>query len=1242
MTISVACPQGHRLNADDKLAGKKLKCPKCAAPVEVPVPEPEPELTVLDETELASDYQLAPMQSSPLVSPEANPSQDHATPASNAPKQVPPKRAQANDKLKTALIAGIAGGGLIGLLGVVLVLVVVVSRDNEPVVAQEPSTPPVFTEDPVFTNEPEFALDDRHFDDEPEFDEDRDVSKSNDGPTSMRQPANGRAAGQFEPDASGRPIIPKKRNQLPPVLVKKQPQAEAEGPLDLKALNVGDPRLWEYGLPGIAFSTAYDPPTGRLAVCNDEQGLIIYELDSVMEGKAAPVKMFPTQGLPTFVCLKPIGDKRIFCLASNEAQLQTIDAESLEIVSDTKLDIEDFALYLDGSTNAQDPYIYFSTSNRFVGRVDMRDGTQSELSTAKFTDFRVSPDGRRLYLRPPTTGSGFVGSWEDIVSYDQSKQNWQGSRFSRDKRQSLPNVIGNFMSIDSFLFTPSMKVMTSELRYHAHACFQQRPVILGSNSLALVLASANDLQSMVMVPFPKDWMRKDHPYSPKDFRTRYAGVGGFKTRHLDVHVDDQRDLGLVVLDDRMLLVPLSNFGLPAEPDLRPKVQLASQLTPGQDYSVDLVRSTPPAEFQIEFVPSARGVEDRYGLIMRQSDPSQGSGPRLKVSAAMDVEQKEIFVLDLRPLEGESLPMKVVVSGETMIVHEVDRAENKLVVTRTQRTRHSGYSEVQVFSNPPALPATGSLPTVDGATLRWSPALNQTGRHVIRMRSRLGQDVHEWFWEVEVANPRANLPMKVIGIETDPESKLAVVWGQKYLTDLNLREDLLTLDKPNTYYVGVYDTGEQRLLRYQEVDKPIMSAAIDATGIYVCFTTLDVVPKADFKEEQARQQAMYKVMSTQLARLDPDELKVTQAVDVPNHFSRLQLIAGKYLVAASRRPGKHASFNVPDLSPADTPNYAVPIAGRVQSGWVWDGLLYDRKMETPKLMLYPVHFEDSGPRKAETFMPSIGKKIATTTNGQRTSWLSTLQDFPGDRPSRDTPGAVSCINGRLDFYSWAATSRQYVGMAPRPISVELMDPSQFLRLGSNRRYPESSGWVSQSDREIHAVAFGQLVTLPWQAVVQPAESFQFIEEQTEFVLETDRTYSVNYRAPGADHFELHAFYSRAVMDNDKAPIRMSSTNGGFQLKFDDFDRLFGIAKNTAIRGANRLGPEMRSASDTQKILAYQKHITPAFERLAGRPPIGIPVPVYVVVIADREIDDEQACLSHCYLVDVPMRSLIAED
>ena len=611
MTISVACPKGHQLKADDKLAGKKLKCPKCASPIEVPVPVPEPELTVLDETELASDYQLAPMQSSPLVASEAIPSKDHSV----ASSQARPKKAQVNDKLKVALIAGIAGGGLIGLLGLVLVVAVMVSRDDKPVVTEEPTTPPVFTEDPVFTNDPEVALDDRHFDgefDEPKFDEDRNVDRPADGGphrcgnremTVSQRPDNSRptllAGRSFLRNATNfRPC--RSRNSL---------KAKVGGPLHLRALHIGDERLWEYSLPGIAFSTAYDPPTGRLAVCNDEQGLIIYDLDQVMEGNVAPVKMFPTQGLPTFVCLKPIGDKRIFCLASDQAQLQTIDADSLEITSDTKLDIEDFALYLDGSTTPQDPYIYFSTSNRFVGRINLSDGTQSELSTAKFTDFRVSPRWPSVVFAAAYHRQwipGFVGRHR-FVRRKQAELAGKQIQFAR-KRQSLPNVIGNFMSIDNFLFTPSMKVMTSELKYHAHACFQQRPVILGSNSLALVLASANDLQSMVMAPFPRDWMRKGHPYFPKDVRMRYAGVGGFKTRHLDVHVDDQRDAGLIVLDNRMLLVPLSNFGLPAEPDLRPKVQLASQLTPGQDYSVNLVRSTPPADFRIEFVPSAEGVE----------------------------------------------------------------------------------------------------------------------------------------------------------------------------------------------------------------------------------------------------------------------------------------------------------------------------------------------------------------------------------------------------------------------------------------------------------------------------------------------------------------------------------------------------------------------------------------------------------------------------------------------------------
>ena len=40
MPISIVCPQGHQLTAKEKLAGKKVKCPKCGSVVQIPAAEP--------------------------------------------------------------------------------------------------------------------------------------------------------------------------------------------------------------------------------------------------------------------------------------------------------------------------------------------------------------------------------------------------------------------------------------------------------------------------------------------------------------------------------------------------------------------------------------------------------------------------------------------------------------------------------------------------------------------------------------------------------------------------------------------------------------------------------------------------------------------------------------------------------------------------------------------------------------------------------------------------------------------------------------------------------------------------------------------------------------------------------------------------------------------------------------------------------------------------------------------------
>ena len=37
-TIKISCPNGHRIQASSKLAGRTLPCPKCKQPVTVPAP----------------------------------------------------------------------------------------------------------------------------------------------------------------------------------------------------------------------------------------------------------------------------------------------------------------------------------------------------------------------------------------------------------------------------------------------------------------------------------------------------------------------------------------------------------------------------------------------------------------------------------------------------------------------------------------------------------------------------------------------------------------------------------------------------------------------------------------------------------------------------------------------------------------------------------------------------------------------------------------------------------------------------------------------------------------------------------------------------------------------------------------------------------------------------------------------------------------------------------------------------
>ena len=94
MTILFRCSNCQKpLKVKDELAGKKIKCPSCAAAVPVPKasPEPEPEIVTLEED--VSPASSQGKKSSPDEAPleEVEPAEAIAA-APRAPRQVKPIR----------------------------------------------------------------------------------------------------------------------------------------------------------------------------------------------------------------------------------------------------------------------------------------------------------------------------------------------------------------------------------------------------------------------------------------------------------------------------------------------------------------------------------------------------------------------------------------------------------------------------------------------------------------------------------------------------------------------------------------------------------------------------------------------------------------------------------------------------------------------------------------------------------------------------------------------------------------------------------------------------------------------------------------------------------------------------------------------------------------------------------------------------------------------------------------------
>lgn len=1257
----VKCPQGHKIAANVKLAGKQVKCPKCGYAVQIPK----------RKSQELDDERVRPRK-----------------PAARARKA----KKKSSSGFSTRTILAIAGGAVAGLsvLGLLAWFVFGESVEEPPTIA------------------------------------DNNVAQSED-----RVPA--RSATTTPQPVTTKPKKPKAIELSSPA---REPQE-----LDLTKINL-DKRLFGFKLPGTTWAAAYDEVTGRLAISNDEKGILVYDFDELLKGNPGPVAILPTDGLPTAICLKALPDRRVFVIAGqDEARLHLVDTDSLEPIGTIKLEGLKFVDFLAGSPNPDDPFVYYS-SDRYqsvgasasegvenetadrLGRVNLVTGKQDGQTRVKFADVAVSSDGERLYARPNSSANGVTGNWSELLNYNGDHNRSRIRNWSRSSTTSPACSLGEFVCINNSVFNQSMSIQMAKLDYAPGALFHHRPLLVGLSKSAIVFGSANDYRQLASIPLPGNWLRTDRRADPSDFRLRHDVSPSVRTRFLDIKADGTRELAIVTFGEHLVLAPLDKIKLPSEPSLFVRTSLPKKVTPGVQFQMKLKADTeatvfkyvpntdwlqnekqrllgnrPPGESsprplqlragvtaEQSFIflkdlkplagrklpmnlrignevmqvtkldkgrlivkrtnPVGHGFSERIAVIDKDgrnvttpSTPAEPKGKRLILSAAIGNKQSIIFVNDLHPISGEKLPLDIQIGDETVTVVAVDDFKTALIVKRTEPASHSVTSDVFVLAAPASEPkAPPSLPTVNGHTLTWTPTTDQIGMHTIRIQSRSGDVIHDWFWDVSVERAEVELPFQVVGIEPELGTHRAVIWGQTVLPFHNTTPG--SKPQANSYFIGIYHLDEKRLLQHVEVPKPIMAAALHETGVYAALIAFDTEPKADQQAENARQRASRQITPTRIVRFDAKTLDVVGEVVIPKHCNKLQVIAGKYLAAFERWRNEVYRFNISDLTPVEPPvsGYEYPIAGRLRDGWVWDGVVWDGQLKKPRLLLFPVHFERPPGAHSKPQMPAnTGGTIHLRTQGPYVgTYCPQNQKLPGQIGLTEYPAGVSCTDGSVQVYSWANPSQPRVGSELKPTSVKLLDLKTVPGVRTrNTRQLQISGHVSEADGYVHVALLGKLYSVGLDRLVKREEAFRFVERQDRFVLEAGKSAKLNYSAPEATKYQLKFWYQRPIFSDEEPVFKEVSLNGKFELDLNDMERY----ANLAIQAVRFQSQDRTAKMRVDRVQEYLERITPAYRRLTGKKPRGVPLPIYVAVMAEHKDGQQFAGLAHSYLIEVPMKEVL---
>ncbi|MEZ6089536.1 MAG: hypothetical protein R3C05_16205 [Pirellulaceae bacterium] len=445
----------------------------------------------------------------------------------------------------------------------------------------------------------------------------------------------------------------------------------------------------------------YDQQTGRLAITNDDKGILFYDLAKVLKADAVPIAIVSTESLPVGICNKTIEGRRVLVVATKDSpQLQLIDADSMKPTSNVPLQGIGCVDFIAGSANGNDPFVYVKTCSvsKFsdevskertkaileadkVWRINLQTGEQSGPTQSSVGDLIASDDGETIYARVEGN-DGVAGNWSQLLGYNGSDRNNKTvMKWPRNYANEPIRMLNGMVALRGMLYTTPMDVKAATLDFSPGAGFKRLPYIFGLDHERWVMSSVNGYHQVAEIPLPVDWFGQKGWFPEPDFRTRQNVTPYARTTYLDFFADDARKLAITIMSDKLLIVSLDALELQTEPNLADRKPLPSTVAVGEPIELELGLRDGGAPVEFEYIASTESLPDETQRLLTAHP--QGEAPPRPLQLQVDAFKGQRFFVpkhtDSLSYLAKKLPFNILVNDTKLAV--VNIAQGKWILSK---------------------------------------------------------------------------------------------------------------------------------------------------------------------------------------------------------------------------------------------------------------------------------------------------------------------------------------------------------------------------------------------------------------------------------------------------------------------------------------------------------------------------------------------------------------------------------